>query len=139
MIRIDQRSRVPIYEQIQQSVEELILTGIYAADDQLPSVRALAADLAINPNTIQKAYHLMESQGLIYSLPGRGSFIALSADDLRNKRTPDVFANLDLVLNDLWQLRISENDVIVHVQESHAAFCHTAQKGGDPHDSTKHA
>ncbi len=134
MIRIDQRSRVPIYEQIQQSVEELILTGIYTADDQLPSVRTLAADLAINPNTIQKAYHLMERQGLIYSLPGRGSFIALSADDLRSKRTPDVFANLDIVLNDLWQLRISENDVIVHVQESHAAFCNVAQKGGEPHD-----
>lgn len=134
MIRIDQRSRVPIYEQIQQSVEELILAHIYNIDDQLPSVRALAVDLAINPNTIQKAYRLMEHHGLIYSLPGRGSFIALSAEDLRNKRTPDVFAKLDLVLNDLWQLRISEEDVIAHVQKSHAAFCHTDQKGGDLHD-----
>ena len=88
MILIDQRSRVPIYEQIQENFEMLVLTGALKRDEQLPGVRTLAKELAINPNTIAKAYQLMEVAGIIYSLPGRGSFIALTADELRRRHRP---------------------------------------------------
>ncbi len=131
MIHIDARSRVPIYEQICESVAALILNGLLEKDEQLPSVRALATELAINPNTISRAYHSLEQDGLIYSLPGRGSFIALSAEDLSLRRQPEVFRSLDKVLADLAQLNLSEADIIHHVQLFFAT-----RKGGATHDST---
>ena len=75
-ITIDVKSRTPIFEQLRHNITELALSGILAPDEQLPSVRALACDLAINPNTIQKAYAELERDGIIYSLPARGSFIS---------------------------------------------------------------
>lgn len=76
MIVIDFQDRTPIYEQIIERVQTLIIKGILKADEQLPSVRKLAVDLAINPNTIQKAFAVLEQQGFIYSVKGRGSFVA---------------------------------------------------------------
>lgn len=75
-ITIDVKSRTPIFEQLRHNIRELALTGVLAPDEQLPSVRALACELAINPNTIQKAYAELERDGIIYSLPARGSFIS---------------------------------------------------------------
>ena len=75
-ISIDVKSRTPIFEQLRHNITELALSGILAPDEQLPSVRALACDLAINPNTIQKAYAELERDGIIYSLPARGSFVS---------------------------------------------------------------
>lgn len=76
MFSIDARSRVPIYEQLVQNIINLISKGILSADDQLPSVRSLARDIGINPNTVQKAYQELEQRGLIYQAAGRGSFIS---------------------------------------------------------------
>lgn len=76
MITVDFRSRVPIYEQIVKSISSLIANDILTVDQQLPSVRSLARDLAINPNTVQKAYQELESIGLIYQTTGRGSFVS---------------------------------------------------------------
>ncbi|MBQ2005002.1 MAG: GntR family transcriptional regulator, partial [Peptococcaceae bacterium] len=71
MILIDYKSRTPIYEQIIENVKALIVSGVLERDAQLPSVRQLAQDLAINPNTIQRAYAELEREGIIYSLKGR--------------------------------------------------------------------
>lgn len=76
MITVDMRDRKPIYEQLIDNIRTLAVRGYLAPDAHLPSVRALAAELAINPNTIQKAYAELERQGVIYSLPGRGNFIS---------------------------------------------------------------
>ncbi len=76
MFSIDSRSRVAIYEQLVQNVIDLIARGVLRPDDQLPSVRSLARDLGINPNTVQKAYQELEAKGMIYQAAGRGSFIA---------------------------------------------------------------
>ncbi|MBQ6892962.1 MAG: GntR family transcriptional regulator [Clostridia bacterium] len=75
-IMVDLRSRTPIFEQIIASVKDLVIRGLLSPDENLPSVRALASELAINPNTIQKAYAELERQGVIYSLSGRGNFVA---------------------------------------------------------------
>lgn len=72
---IDQHSRVPLFVQLKEQVLILAARGLVAADEQMPSVRQVAADLGINPNTVQKAYHELEREGLIYSVPGRGSFL----------------------------------------------------------------
>ena len=75
MIEIDVRSRVPIYEQIINSVKHLSLNGVLRADEKLPSVRELSQQMTINPNTVQKAYQERERQGIIYVKRGQGSFI----------------------------------------------------------------
>jgi len=76
MFDIDLMSRIPIYEQLYRKVIELILKGLLTEQDKLPSVRSLATQLGVNPNTVAKAYSLLERDGIIYSLAGRGSFIA---------------------------------------------------------------
>jgi GntR family transcriptional regulator len=85
LIIIDYKSRKPIYEQLVDNINRLVLRGIYPPDYQLPSVRQLAADIGINPNTIQKAYAELERQGTIYSLTGRGSFICSDHEGLLKK------------------------------------------------------
>lgn len=78
MISIDYQSKIPFYEQIAERFKTLILKGALKPHAQLPSVRSLAVNLSINPNTIQKAYTLLEQQGYIYSAQGRGNFVAES-------------------------------------------------------------
>ena len=76
MIVLDYRDRRPLYEQVTERFKELIFREILPQDSQLPSVRSLAAELSINPNTIQRAYAQLERQGYIYSVKGKGSFVA---------------------------------------------------------------
>ena len=85
MIVIDYRDTRPIYEQVVEKFKILILKGGLQADEQMPSVRSLAMDLSINPNTIQKAYTELERQGFIYTVRGRGNFVA-SPDKLKKER-----------------------------------------------------
>ena len=87
MISIDYQSKLPLYEQIAQRFQTLILRGVLSADSQMPSVRSLAMELSINPNTIQKAYSLLEQQGYIYPVKGRGNFVADSTALAREKKT----------------------------------------------------
>lgn len=75
MFELDLRSRKPIYEQLVDKMKELIINEVLEPDEQLPSVRQMAQQLTINPNTIQKAYRELEAQGFIYSLKGKGSFV----------------------------------------------------------------
>ena len=79
MITIDYQSKLPLYEQIAERFQALILGGVLSSGSQMPSVRSLAMDLSINPNTIQKAFSLLEQQGFIYSVKGRGNFVADTA------------------------------------------------------------
>ena len=86
MITIDYQDRRPIYEQIVERIELLIVKGVYEGDSQLPSVRQMAADLSINPNTIQKAYAILEKDGYIYSDKGRGHFVSGNKALAENKK-----------------------------------------------------
>ena len=76
MLSLDLQSRRPIYEQLIHGLLELVSLGVLVPDTQLPSVRSMARDLGINPNTVQKAYQELERSGIIYSVAGKGSFIA---------------------------------------------------------------
>ena len=87
MISLNYRDSRPIYEQIKDGLRKLIVTGALGPDEKLPSVRALAAQLAINPNTIQRAYNELEGEGYIYSVPGKGSFAAGNTGADAQRRT----------------------------------------------------
>ena len=76
MFQLDFSDRRPIYEQIKEKFEELIIKGVLKENEKIPSVRELALKLAINPNTIQKAYRELENDGFIYSVKAKGSFVA---------------------------------------------------------------
>lgn len=74
MININYRDTRPIYQQIKDGLRRLVVTGAFSPDERLPSVRELASSLAINPNTIQRAYKELEAEGYIYTAAGKGSF-----------------------------------------------------------------
>ena len=76
MLNLDYRDSRPIYEQVRDGLRRLMVSGIIQEGEQLPTVRAMATSLAINPNTIQRAYELLEAEGYVSSVPGKGSFAA---------------------------------------------------------------
>lgn len=91
MFDIDLRSRTPIYEQLYKRVVELTVKNQLAAGDKLPSVRELAKELGVNPNTVSKAFGELERDGIIYSVPGRGSFIAEQNGGIIKKNAEEGF------------------------------------------------
>ena len=93
MISLNYRDQRPIYEQVKDGLRHLVVTGALQAGDKLPSVRALASSLAINPNTIQRAYEALEAEGYLYSVPGKGSFAAphTGVDQRRREELLQVF------------------------------------------------
>ena len=94
MINVDLRSRTPIYEQLIAAFKDGILRGDMKPDEQLPSVRTLASELGINPNTIQKAYNALEHDGVIYSLQGRGNFVASDTSALNREERKKILSSL---------------------------------------------
>ena len=76
MLSLNYRDARPIYEQVKDGLRHLVVTGAIQAGDKLPSVRALASSLAINPNTIQRAYEALEREGYLCTVAGKGSFAA---------------------------------------------------------------
>ena len=94
MLNIDYRDARPIYEQVAGGIEDMVVHGVYAADEQLRSVRQLAAELSINPNTIQRAFALLESKGVIYSVKGRGNFVSADGASVRDRRLAEISAQL---------------------------------------------
>lgn len=80
MIILDYRDKRPIYEQVTEKLQNLIIRGALEADSKLPSVRSLALELSVNPNTIQRAYAELEEKGYIYTVKGRGNFVAKESE-----------------------------------------------------------
>lgn len=111
MILIDYKSRTPIYEQIMENVKALILSGVLEQDAQLPSVRQLAQDLAINPNTIQRAYAELEREGIIYSLKGRGSFVGSSLGELRTVQQKELLSRLKTLSEELKAVEVPQEQI----------------------------
>ena len=93
MILLDYKDRRPIYEQVVSKLEELMLLGVLKENEPLPSVRALAMELSINPNTIQRAYGELERRGVIYAAKGRGNFVS-DVGDRREERLREVRAEM---------------------------------------------
>lgn len=86
MFLVNPKSKQPIYEQLIEQLRKQLVLGVAQAGQALPSVRQLATELGINPNTIQKAYRRMEAEGMIVSVPGKGSFISDDLADMRKKQ-----------------------------------------------------
>lgn len=116
MIIIDYKDRRPIYEQVIERFQDLIVKGILKPDSQLPSVRNLAIELSINPNTIQRAYAELERQGFIYSIKGRGSFVSFN-EELLTMKKKEVIEEIAKVTELAKNIQITEKEVMDCVKE----------------------
>ena len=110
MISLNYRDSRPIYEQIKDGLRKLIVTGAISADEKLPSVRALATQLSINPNTIQRAYNELEGEGYIYSVPGKGSF-ATGETGAGASRRRELWEKARELLAELKYLGVSQEEL----------------------------
>ena len=118
MINVNNRDPRPIYEQVKDGFKRLIMTGALSRDEKLPSVRELAAQLAINPNTIQRAYRELEAEGWCYSVPGKGSF-AEGRGEPDHKRIEELYRELDNIVMELRYLGAEDGEILrrIHVGE----------------------
>ncbi len=110
MLSLDYRDSRPIYEQVKDDLRRLMVTGVMTEGEKLPSVRSLASSLAINPNTIQRAYDALESEGYIYAVAGEGAFVAPNAgvDQSRRDRLMRTF---DETVTELYFLGVSGSEL----------------------------
>lgn len=116
MIVIDYQNRKPIYEQVVERFQKLIITGALEPDTQMPSVRALATELAINPNTIQKAYTILEQKGYIYPVKGRGNFVS-GNEDLKEQQKMVFFQKLGNLIQEGKEIGVSKNLCLQKTEE----------------------
>jgi len=108
---IDVKSRVPIYEQLTENVKRLIIQGVLTPGEQLPSVRSLAQELTINPNTIQKAYRELEREGYVISRPGKGSFVNDMTDMMNDERISTLTEEVERLIKELVFLDVPGIDL----------------------------
>lgn len=117
LISLDYRDARPIYQQVKEGFRQLILSGGLAEGDKLPSVRELSASLAVNPNTIQRAYRELELEGWVYTVPARGSFAASPAE-LRPARVRELLTALDGLVRELRSLGVTTAEIQKRMEES---------------------
>lgn len=111
MIALDYRDSRPLYQQVKDNLRRMMLTGLLPPDEKLPSVRSLATQLAINPNTIQRAYGELEAEEYIYSVAGRGSFVA-AASGKHSHRIQELTEQLSPILEELKTLGYSQESLL---------------------------
>ena len=111
MYNIDLQSRVPIYEQLCEGVKNMLLDGELKPGAKLPSVREMAKQLGVNPNTVTKAFQTLEREKIIYTVPGKGSFCAQFSPQ-SDPRREELLARLEETVRELRWLGVSEEEII---------------------------
>ena len=111
MIQLDYRDARPIYRQVKDGLRHLMATGVLAGGEQLPSVRQLATQLAINPNTIVRAYAELEAEGFVYSVGGKGTFVAEDADASGAARRRELEEQVLPILQELRELGVRKEEL----------------------------
>ena len=113
MVLLDYRDARPIYAQLISGFQEQMKSGILRAGDKLPSVRELAAQLAINPNTIQRAYQELERDGWIATVAGKGCFVC---DVPRTEEDNDLLARFDSAVGALLDSGMTREELVKRLQ-----------------------
>jgi len=116
MIQLNYRDNRPIYEQVKDGLRKMVMTGAIPPGEKLPSVRQLAAALAINPNTIQRAVDALVQEGYVYSVPGKGSFAAQPAE-VDTQRREELLTKLDAIAEELKYLGVTPEEIARRYRE----------------------
>lgn len=101
MINLDYKDGRTLHEQIEAGFKNIIINGVLKADEQLPSVRELSVSLTVNPNTVQRAYKQLELDGYIYSVKGKGNFVAPIQGKLDRKKAEELYSGLTAIVKEL--------------------------------------
>lgn len=117
-IIVDVKSRKPIYEQLVESVKASVVKGFMKPDEPLPSVRQLAGELAINPNTIQKAYAELERQGIVYSVPGKGSFVSSDVNEVKDAHKNEILSAFEALVCRAREGGVTKEEIIDAINKS---------------------
>lgn len=117
MFGISLNNRLPIHEQLTERITEMVLTGALEENEPLPSVRELAAELGVNPNTIQRAYGELERMGVTYSVNGKGRFVTDNINAVRCAKVKEKLKEADNVTKELIRLGVSYTEVIEEVKK----------------------
>ena len=117
MFKLDYSDGKPIYEQIMDKFKQLIIEGALKKDDRIPSVRELAVSMAINPNTILKAYRELEVEGYVYTVRAKGVFVADVSKIAQVKDTEKLYKKLEDAVKELYFLGIDKKDVLNTVEK----------------------
>ncbi len=112
MINLDYKDGRSIHEQIETGLKELIINGILQTDEQLPSVRELSVNLTVNPNTVQRAYKELEQEGFIYSIKGKGNFVASLSKANSEKRRDELVESLVATARELCFLGLEKAEAM---------------------------
>lgn len=116
MIQLNYRDAKPIYEQIKDGLRKLVITNSLIANEKLPSVREMASKLAINPNTIQKAYRELEAEGYVYTVSGKGTFVA-ERKEVLGVRNEELMKEFDEVVTELLFLAMDEDSLKTRIEQ----------------------
>ena len=116
MIFVDVKDSRPIYEQVVDRFKLLILKGVIGQDEKLPSVRNLAVELSLNPNTIQRAYGELERQGYIYTVKGKGNF-ASGSDNLIDKYKEEIYKQLREICKTAISIGMTQEELVSSIRE----------------------
>ena len=116
MFSINLKDSKPIFEQIIDQVSQYIALGVLEENEQLPPIRGLARTLGINPNTVAKAYHECENTGLIYSIPGKGSFVSANNAGVKNVKA-QAYEDLYTAFKNLRKLGEDKDTIILSLKE----------------------
>lgn len=135
MIQLNYRDPRPIYEQVKDGIRKLAYSGMIGPDEKLPSVRELASKLAINPNTISRAYKELEQEGFIYTLTGKGTFINQEFD-LNDSRKEELYQKFDKVVKELLEMSISSNELKERIDRMSSADKTNREKEQENRDSS---
>lgn len=116
MIQLNYRDAKPIYEQIKDGMRKLVISNAILADEKLPSVREMAAKLAINPNTIQKAYRELEAEGYLYTIAGKGTFAARQ-EGIQEVRNEELLEEFDEIVEELLFLSVNKENLTKRIEQ----------------------
>jgi len=112
MINLDYTNRTPIYEQIVTEIEKYVALGILKEKEQIMSIRELASSLGINPNTVKKAYSILEAKGIITSISTKGTFIKENASKVKEETINNYLNDIKNIMDKLYKLGVSKENII---------------------------
>ena len=112
MISLDYQSRKPIYEQIVQEIERYVALEILKPEQQIPSIREMAATLGINPNTVKKAYSILEQKGVIVTLSTKGTYISQKTDVIVNNAIEEKLEEIRKNVREIEKYGMSKEEIL---------------------------
>ncbi len=115
MISLDYQSRMPIYEQIVQEIERYVALEILKPEQQIPSIREMATTLGINPNTVKKAYSILEQKGVIVTLSTKGTYITLKIDNVIKNAVDEKIDEIKKIISEIQKYGISKEEILKRI------------------------